>query len=133
MKCFSFIFGAIFFTSVFGCNQVKSQEGLTHLNPEEFQFQIGQEGVQLIDVRKPEEVNSGYIPNAINMNYFSDNFVSSIKKLDTLKPVYIYCRSGKRSVNSVKHFKEAGFTQIYNLEGGILNWQSDGLPLHNTK
>ena len=132
MKYLGLFFYTIVISSLLGCNKIGSQDGFTHLSPKEFQSLIVLEDVQLIDVRKPEEFIDGHISNAINIDYFSDDFVSTIDKLDTQKPVYIYCRSGKRSVKSVTHFKELGFTQIYNLEGGILNWQSDGFPLHNT-
>jgi rhodanese-related sulfurtransferase len=132
MKYLALFFFSTVVLSFLGCNQKVSQDGLTHLNPKEFQSLIELEEVQLIDVRKPEEFIEGHIPNAININYYSDDFVSSIDKLDKKKPVYIYCRSGQRSANSASQFKEAGFTQIYNLEGGILKWQSDSLPLNNT-
>lgn len=132
MKYLVLFFYTLVISSFLGCNQIVHQDGLKHLNPKEFQSLIVLEEVQLIDVRKPEEFSEGHIPNAINIDYFSDDFVSSIDMLDTKKPVYIYCRSGKRSGKSVTHFKEIGFSEIYNLEGGILNWQSDSLPLHNT-
>lgn len=114
------------------CNQMKSQEGLTNLGPKQFQTLIGNDSVQLIDVRTPKEFVEGHINHALNIDYFSEDFSAMINKLNKENPVYIYCRSGKRSGNSVALFKKAGFTQIYNLEGGILGWQSDSLPLRNT-
>lgn len=132
MKYVVLFFYTLVITSFLGCNQMVSQDGLTHLSPKEFQSLIELEDVQLIDVRKPEEFSEGHIPNAINIDYLSDDFISLIDKLDTQKPVYIYCRSGKRSGKSVIQFKDIGFTEIYNLEGGILNWQSNSLSLHNT-
>ncbi len=99
------------------------------LEPKVFQTEIAEE-VQLVDVRTPKEFAQGHIENALNINYFSENFKDSLSVLNKDKPVYIYCRSGKRSAKSVSKFKEAGFDTIYELEGGMLNWISEDL---NTK
>lgn len=96
------------------------------LEPKAFQTNIDKE-VQLVDVRTPKEFAQGHIQNALNINYFSKNFKDSLGILDKDKPVYIYCRSGKRSAKSVSKFKEAGFNIIYELEGGMLNWRREGL------
>ena len=108
---------------------MKSQDGLTNLGPEQFQSHITNDSTQIIDVRTPKEFLEGHIKYALNIDYYSEDFSSTIRKLDTLKPVYIYCRSGKRSSNSATLFQKAGFAQIYNLEGGILGWKSSDLPV----
>ena len=54
-------------------------------------------GIQLIDVRKPEEFSSGHIENAVNMNFYDADFKSQLNSLDKTKEVYLYCRSGGRS------------------------------------
>ncbi len=110
---------------VFNCQTTKKNANL--LSPELLQTYISNnDSAQLIDVRTPKEYNHGYILNAVNIDFLSDDFVSEIGKLNKDKPVYIYCRSGRRSAQSVNKFKKAGFTKIYDLEGGILNWKSKG-------
>ena len=99
------------------------------LIPVEFKSSINNDAVQLIDVRKPSEYAAGHIVNSVNINFLSDYFTSNIGKLNKEKPVYIYCRSGKRSNKSAIEFKKAGFTKIYNLKGGILNWESQGFDI----
>ena len=126
------VFYTMLILSFLGCNQIGSQDSLTDVSPKEFQSVMEDGDVQLIDVRKPEEFIDGHIANAINIDYYSDDFVTLINGLDKKSPVYIYCRSGKRSGSSVSLFKEAGFTEIYNLKGGILSWKSDGLPVKVT-
>ena len=74
-------------------------------------------GIQLIDVRKPEEFSSGHIENAVNMNFYDSDFESQLKSLDKTKEVYIYCRSGGRSGKTAKMMEEMGFEKIYDLEG----------------
>ena len=78
--------------------------------------------VQLIDVRTPEEYAEGFIKNAKNINFYDDDFLSQMSSLDKNKPVYVYCKSGGRSGKSATQLKEAGFTKVYDLEGGITAW-----------
>ena len=83
--------------------------------------------ILLIDVRTPEEFNSGHIENAINIDYKSDSFKDVIGKLDTDQEVYVYCKVGGRSGRSATILKEMGFKNVYDLEGGILAWEKEGL------
>ena len=77
---------------------------------------------QIIDVRTPEEYSAGFIKNAKNINWLGDNFEVEAKSLDKKKPVYVYCKSGNRSNKAVKKLEELGFSKIYELKGGILEW-----------
>ncbi|GAA4886065.1 rhodanese-like domain-containing protein [Flaviramulus aquimarinus] len=111
---------------IFNC-QTTINKSITHHTPEEFQSFLTNDSIQLIDVRKPSEYSVGHISNAVNINFLSENFISNINKLNKEKPVYIYCHSGMRSAKSAIQFKKAGFVKIYELEGGIVNWEARGL------
>lgn len=112
------------------CDWYSSSDSIK-LEPKAFDIEITN-NVQLVDVRTPKEFAQGHIKNALNINYFSENFADSLQLLDKDKPVYIYCRSGKRSGKSISKFKEAGFNTIYELDGGLLNWRSGGLKTITT-
>ncbi len=79
---------------------------------------------QLIDVRTPEEFASGKIDNATNINILSNDFTSKSKLLDRTKPVFVYCRSGARSLRAAENLAKMGFKKIYNLGGGIIKWNA---------
>ncbi|HIP35752.1 MAG TPA: rhodanese-like domain-containing protein [Crocinitomix sp.] len=83
------------------------------------------EDVQVIDVRTPEEVAEGKIPNAVNMNVFDPNFVNQIQDLDKSKPYVMVCRSGARSGQACMHMLGAGFEKVYNLQGGMMMWTGE--------
>jgi phage shock protein E len=85
--------------------------------------------IQLIDVRTPQEFASGHLENAVNLDYFDSDFDAQFKNLDKNKPVYLYCKSGRRSANAAEKLEDMGFVKIYDLEGGTLNWQAKGLTL----
>ena len=92
---------------------------------EVFKEIIGLGKVQLVDVRTPEEFLAGHIDKAKNINFNDPNFKQTIAtSLNKNKPVAIYCRSGRRSAAALIILKEMGFKDIYDLEGGFLNWQA---------
>ncbi len=80
--------------------------------------------VQLIDVRTPEEYSSGHLTDAQNVNYYDTDFREQLNLLDKSKPTFIYCKSGSRSASAMETMEELGFTELYNLKGGIMAWQS---------
>jgi phage shock protein E len=80
----------------------------------------------VIDVRTPEEYTTGHLANALNIDYKAASFREEIGKLDKSKPYLVYCRSGKRAAEAVKIMDGLGFTDVKNLAGGILAWQSEG-------
>jgi adenylyltransferase/sulfurtransferase len=77
---------------------------------------------QLIDVREPHEYETCHIDGElIPMAEIPHN----IDKISKSKQVIIQCRSGGRSGNMVNWLeKNHGFTNLYNLKGGILAWAS---------
>jgi rhodanese-related sulfurtransferase len=97
------------------------------ISPKDLNAKLGD--IQLIDVRTPEEYTGGYIEGAININFFDSDFNDQMAKLNKDKELYIYCRSGKRSGKAAKRLKDQGFTKIYDLQGGILNWNKNKLMM----
>jgi len=85
--------------------------------------------IQLIDVRTPKEYTDGHIKDAVNINFYDDNFIDQMSKLDKGKEIYIYCRSGGRSGKAAKKLKAAGFTKVYDLQGGFINWNKNNLEV----
>lgn len=97
------------------------------LSQEEWEEQLeNDDNAFILDVRTPEEVDEGYIPNAVNIDiYLGQEFVEELKKLDKEKNYYVYCRSGNRSRQACAILNSIGIENAYNLEGGILEWEGD--------
>ncbi|AMC11671.1 hypothetical protein Lupro_10510 [Lutibacter profundi] len=102
---------------------------ITLLSPSEFKEKSKDH--QIIDVRTPMEFKEGYIEGAKNMNLKGDDFTKEISSLDKDKPVYIYCKSGHRSGIAAKKMIELGFKEVYDLQGGILNWKQNNNKVKN--
>jgi len=92
---------------------------------------INNDDALLLDVREPAEYGRGHIQDARNIPF------SSLKeKLNGImqykdKPVLAYCGSGVVSGRACKTLKHAGFSNVHNLEGGLVSWQDAKLPLTN--
>jgi len=82
---------------------------------------------QLIDVRTYSEFAQGYLAGAILMDIRKPaTFDSLIHQLDRSRPVFVYCRLGRRSMDAAKILEKKKFTQVYNLGGGIIEWTEKG-------
>ena len=82
-----------------------------------------------LDVRTPGEFAEGYIEGAQLINFQSGNFENEIASLDKNATYAVYCRSGNRSGQAVKVMQDAGFTNVFNMNGGVIEWANAGLPL----
>ena len=82
----------------------------------------------VIDVRPTADFSQGHIINAINipMNGFKNQIGSLEKHKD--KPIVISCRSGAQSSQACNQLRKEGFSEVYNLKGGMLAWQDANLP-----
>ena len=87
---------------------------------------LSEKNAVIIDVRTPEEFDISRIPNSINIDFYNpQNFMKEIEKLDKDIPLYVYCRTGIRSSNSCQLMIELGFKSVYNLLGGIVEWNGE--------
>jgi rhodanese-related sulfurtransferase len=111
-----------------GCS---SSSSAIDLSVSEFSSKVTEAGIITLDVRTPGEFNEGHIAGAILVDFQSGNFESEIATLDKSKTYAVYCRSGSRSGQAVKIMSDAGFTNLYNLNGGVIDWANAGLPLVN--
>lgn len=72
----------------------------------------------IIDVRSSEEYDTGHIENSINIPVDSISTIEYDK--DTV--IIVYCATGMRSSNAAKTLIDLGYTNVYNLDGGLINW-----------
>lgn len=87
----------------------------------------------LIDVREPNEwADTGCAENASRVALSNHNFVEEVLRLvknDKDTPIAVSCKSGMRGDEAIKRLKAAKFTNVVNVEGGILKWISEQLPV----
>jgi len=82
----------------------------------------------IMDVSTPGEFKLRHLENAVNIDFFSKSFKSKLSELDTDKTYLVYCKVGGRSKLAQRVMKKVGFRKVYNLTGGTLLWEEEGLP-----
>lgn len=83
--------------------------------------------VFVLDVREQWEYDEGHIPNITLIPM--GEIANRLAEIPTDKEVIVTCRSGNRSSQVATFLREQGFTNVHNMEGGILAWQQAGLPV----
>ncbi|MEY3636231.1 MAG: hypothetical protein RL147_660 [Actinomycetota bacterium] len=111
-----------------GCSSTGSATTV-NLSVSEFSQKITEPDVIILDVRTPEEFSSGHIEGALNIDFNSGNFANEITRLNPSENYAIYCRSGSRSGQAASIMHKAGFHDVSNLNGGVIDWTNAGLPL----
>lgn len=120
---------AIILTAFISATSLMSCTKITSVSAETFEQKITLPDIQLVDVRTPEEYNSGHIAGAVNIDVNSPDFMSEATlKLKKDRPVYVYCRSGKRSKKAGNQLAGEGY-EVVDLDGGITDWKNSGLPV----
>lgn len=79
---------------------------------------------QLIDVREPSEYEESHADGAINIP-IGEILKADFSKIDADRPIYLYCRSGRRADQAKVALEQAGFKNIKNI-GGLINWENQG-------
>jgi rhodanese-related sulfurtransferase len=82
----------------------------------------------ILDVCTPGEFEKLHLENALNINFFSSDFKDQLKALDKNKIYLVYCKIGGRSKMAQKMMKKLGFREVYNIVGGTILWEEEGLP-----
>ena len=85
--------------------------------------------LQILDVRTLPELEGGIIKDAINIDFFKEDFSEKVLKLDPKLPIVVYCASGRRSAKAAQFLKQNGYTKVFDLKGGFNEWKNSGNPI----
>ncbi len=129
MKWIFSLFTPLLVLSVIACSNGQTQTASNDLPPKMFDQKLKELNNEiLLDVRTVKEYKDGHLLNSINIDWNGDNFDAEVAKLDKTRPVFVYCYAGGRSSEAADAMRKSGFKQVYNLDGGIQDWRSAGLP-----
>jgi len=99
-----------------------AQDQISAISTKELKGLIAKDTIHLLDVRTPKEVKLGFIKGAQFVNYFDQNFKTQVReKFSQQNTIYVYCRSGNRSLKATKQLQLEGF-KVVNVLGGYLAW-----------
>ena len=119
---------AIYFLTIFfGCAPV-TQNPIELINADQL-TKLKNEGVVVVDIRTKEEYDKGHLLDAKHIDFFRSDFIESMSELGKDTPIIIHCAVGGRSGKAAKKLEEAGFSKIYDYNGGYKDWVSKGLEV----
>jgi rhodanese-related sulfurtransferase len=107
-----------------------SGEPLTTISVQQLHDDNSNGDIVLLDVREPWEYEQGHVENAVLMPLIYGTAQLAVDAgLNKDEPVYVFCRSGNRSMQASRALVDAGFTDVRNVDGGVIAWTEAGLPL----
>lgn len=112
--------------SIGGLAACSSSDAVTDVSVSGAADVLAQSGITVIDVRSAGEYASGHLPDAVNIDIEGGSFDQQIADLPKDDPYFVYCQSGNRSGVATDQLAAAGFTKVYDLQGGIADWQASG-------
>jgi sulfur-carrier protein adenylyltransferase/sulfurtransferase len=100
------------------CGAKAVEKSIKEITPKELKQWIGEEDIQVIDVREPYEYEMMNIgAQLIPLNSLEEN----VHQIDKVKKVVVHCKSGTRSAQAIRELQQKfGFDNLYNLKGGII-------------
>lgn len=104
--------------------------GFKEIKPAEAVEMINHQDAAVLDVREPGEYSGGHILNAVNIPL--NALEGRLGELTAWRgrPVVVYCRSGPRAARASALLRRNDFASVTKLSGGILAWESAGLPVN---
>lgn len=108
-----------------------NKEHIPYLSVEELKTITDRDYV-LLDAREQEEYAVSHIPEAIPIGYSEFSISQLLQEVpDKQQMIIVYCSIGVRSEQIAEQIKSAGYTEVYNLFGGIFEWYNKGNSVFN--
>jgi len=107
---------------------IRNRGDKSQLSPLEATLLINREDAIVIDIRDPGEYAQGHVPNARHIP--AGELARRSGELEKWKnqPLILCCATGARSSSALQTLRQAGFDRLYNLRGGMMEWQKAGQP-----
>ena len=122
MKRISLFVGVLALIAIFIFVITSEKDEITRIDVKTLQNKLENEEITLLDVRESSEYEGGHIEGAVNAPLSSLDANQLPYPKD--EPIYVICRSGNRSAQAASQLQDAGYTEIYDVSGGMIAWQS---------
>ena len=112
---------------------IRSRGDTSQLSPVQATLMINREDAIILDVREQGDYAKGHIPNARHIPL--SEFARRSAEMEKWKgqPLILCCASGGRSESAGAQLRKAGFEKVYNLRGGMMEWEKAGQPISRKK
>ncbi|MCL7414553.1 MAG: rhodanese-like domain-containing protein [ANME-2 cluster archaeon] len=114
--------------SVLGCLSVFTEDiEYTNVEVDEAKIMVDSGEYFLLDVRTQEEYDAGHIEGAVLIPY--DELPDRLDEVPNDLPILVYCRTARRSAIASTTLTDNGYPDVYNMLGGIVDWEKKGYPI----
>lgn len=127
-----------FWSSIFGFSQESLSQLLNKYNTKKVPYISVQElampktNAIILDAREAAEYQVSHIKDAKHIGYQNFNLLKTQKHItNKQQQIVVYCSLGIRSEEIAIQLKKAGYTNVYNLYGGIFEWKNNNFPVYN--
>lgn len=130
-----FLLTIVMILIVSGCltnTETPDKPGYTDISVKEGKKLIESKDVFILDVRTQEEYDSGHINGSTLIavqDIPKEELGEKLKIIPEDKDILVYCRSGRRSAQASQILIENGFSHVYNMQGGIMEWMKAGFDV----
>ena len=107
----------------------RSSADKSQLSPVEATLLINREDALMVDVREAAEYAKGHAPNSHHIPLGDLERRSGELEKFKAQPIILYCATGSRSTSAAATLRKAGFEKVFNLRGGLLEWEKAGQPI----
>jgi rhodanese-related sulfurtransferase len=108
---------------------IAAEQKFKSVGVDEFDKLRKQTNTVVLDVRTPKEFTAGHIPGATNIDWYASDFEKRVSGLDKSKTYLVHCAAGRRSASAAEKLSGLRFTNVYNLEGGMKEWEKAAKPV----
>jgi rhodanese-related sulfurtransferase len=103
-------------------------QSLGALSPQEA-IRLMNQGATVLDLRPAEAFAAGHIAGARHFDAAQIPGAAETLKKNKERALIIYCDAGNTAAQAVRSLTQQGYTQVFNLRGGIAAWRAENLPL----
>ncbi|MGA9466815.1 MAG: rhodanese-like domain-containing protein [Exiguobacterium marinum] len=123
MKKISLFVGVVALMGIFIFVITSEKGDIVKIDTKTLQNKLENEEITLLDVREVSEYEGGHIAGAVNAPLSSLDVAQLSYPKD--EPIYVICRSGNRSAQAATQLQDAGYTEIYDVSGGMISWEAN--------
>ena len=116
-------------TCLFLLLNYESRKGGAKLSPRQLVNLVNREEAVVVDLRDSAEFKKGHIVDSINVPYTKLAEHWQLLESHRDKPLLLVCKMGQHSGAVGKQLMAKGFDKVYRLDGGMMEWQQEQLPL----
>ncbi|QYJ78926.1 rhodanese-like domain-containing protein [Shewanella acanthi] len=107
---------------------------IKNINHQELTILVNKQNAKVVDVRSSDDFRKGHIVDALNVTLaeIKNNQISTLEKHKG-SPIILVCNAGMTSSQAAQLLSQKGFENLYNLKGGMGEWQAANMPVSKSK